>query len=169
MSARVLPVADGTEVRRFISVVARHHRRELAGVLLLYGMAAVSGLVGPKLLGNIVQDVQDGTTAAHVTVIAGVLTGFMLLQAVLIRYAFRAAGRLAAVVLAEIREKFVDDALALPLNVVERSDDGDLVTRASGDVAAIFPPAIDSKTNASVHRRRVCRAYQIHRPPPPSE
>jgi ABC-type multidrug transport system fused ATPase/permease subunit len=134
MSVRTLPIANEKTVRRFLWTLARHHKRELALVLVQYGMAASSGLVGPRLLGNIVQDVRDGTTATHVTVLAGILLGFILLQSFLIGVAFRTAGGLAATVLAEIREKFVDDALALPLAVVERSDDGDLVTRASRDV-----------------------------------
>ncbi|BCJ76672.1 multidrug ABC transporter ATP-binding protein [Catellatospora sp. IY07-71] len=135
MSARMLPVADGTTVRRFLSAAARRHRRGLAWVLLLYALAATCGLVGPRLLGDIVEGIQNGTaTVGTVTAIAGALTGFLLLQGLLARNAFRAAGRLAAIVLAEIREKFVDDTLALPQEVVERSDEGDLVTRASGDV-----------------------------------
>ncbi|HEU5271201.1 MAG TPA: ABC transporter transmembrane domain-containing protein, partial [Jatrophihabitans sp.] len=134
MKVRTLPVADGSTVRRFLLQLARQHRRELSWVLALYGLAAASGLVGPRLLGAIVEDVKNGTTVGHVTAIAVVLTGFILLQAFLIRVAFRAAGRLAATVLGEIREKFVDDALDLPLAVVESSDDGDLVTRASRDV-----------------------------------
>ncbi|MEU9479462.1 ABC transporter ATP-binding protein [Streptomyces sp. NPDC048191] len=133
MKVRTLPVADAKAVRRFLWHVARSHRKELASVLALYGIAVSSGLVGPRLLGAVVQDVRNGTTAGHVSAIAAALTGFILLQAFLIRVAFRAAGRLAATVLAEIREKFVDDVLALPLAVVERSDDGDLVTRASRD------------------------------------
>lgn len=137
MSARILPVADGKAVRRFLVAVARHHKAELAWVLVQYALAASSGLVGPRLLGTIVQDVRDGTTTGHVTIIAGVLTAFMLLEAFLIRAAFRTAGKLAATVLAEIREKFVDDALDLPPAVVERADDGDLVTRASRDVDAL--------------------------------
>ncbi|APU13102.1 MULTISPECIES: ABC transporter ATP-binding protein [Actinoalloteichus] len=134
MSARTLPVAGEKTIRRFVGTLARRHKRDLAVVLLQYGLAAASGLVGPRLLGDMVQSVRDGTTVGHVTVLACALLGFTLIQVFLIRVAFRSAGRLAATVLAEIREKFVDDALALPLADVERSDDGDLVTRASRDV-----------------------------------
>ncbi|RBM11738.1 ABC transporter ATP-binding protein [Streptomyces sp. PT12] len=133
MKARTLPVADARFVRRFLGRTARRHRKELAGVLALYGIAVSSGLVGPRLLGALVEDVRDGTTSGHVTVVVAVLTGFILLQVILTRLAFRAAGRLAATVQGEIREKFVDDVLELPLSSVERSDDGDLVTRASQD------------------------------------
>jgi ABC-type multidrug transport system fused ATPase/permease subunit len=133
MKVRTLPVADAKFVRRFLRQVARSHKRELAYMLALYGIAVSSGLVGPRLLGALVEDVRNGTTKGHVTAITAALTVFILLQAFLTRVAFRAAGRLAAAVQAEIREKFVDDVLALPLAVVERADDGDLVTRASQD------------------------------------
>ncbi|WP_435603467.1 ABC transporter ATP-binding protein [Streptomyces sp. bgisy130] len=133
MKVRTLPVADAKFVRRFLWQVARHHKKELARMLALYGIAVCSGLVGPRLLGDLVEDVRNGTTTGRVTAIAAVLTAFILVQAFLTRVAFRAAGRLAATVQAEIREKFVDDVLALPLAVVERADDGDLVTRASKD------------------------------------
>ncbi|MDE0777775.1 MAG: ABC transporter ATP-binding protein [Nocardioides sp.] len=103
-------------------------------MLLQYGLAACSGLVGPRLIGAMVEEVRTGTTPERVTAIAAALFGFMLLQTFLIRMAFRSAGRLAAIVLADIRTKFVDDTLALPQEVVEQSDDGDLVTRASRDV-----------------------------------
>ncbi|SER01483.1 ABC-type multidrug transport system, ATPase and permease component [Lentzea xinjiangensis] len=137
MTARTLPVADATSVRRFLRQVAHDHRGELARTLALYGLAVSSGLVGPRLLGDLVEDVRDGTTAGHAAVVVSVLTVFILLQAFLTRAAFRAAGRLAATVQGEIREKFVDDVLALPLAVVERSDNGDLVTRASQDTSTL--------------------------------
>ena len=37
-------------------------------------------------------------------------------------------------VLAELREDFVDDALALPVGIVESAGSGDLLTRTSRDV-----------------------------------
>ncbi|MEU7644333.1 ABC transporter ATP-binding protein [Streptomyces huasconensis] len=133
MKVRTLPVADARFVRRYLRQTARRHRKELAGVLALYGLAVGSGLVGPWLLGSLVEDLRHGTTAGHVTTVIAVLAGFIVLQTLLTRAAFRVAGRLAATVQGEIREKFVDDVLELPLASVESADDGDLVTRASQD------------------------------------
>ncbi|HTJ69379.1 MAG TPA: ABC transporter ATP-binding protein [Actinospica sp.] len=155
MSTRLLPVADGRAIRRFLSTAARHHRRELSWTLLLYAMASACGLVGPRLLGSMVQGIQSGTTTAgHVTVLAATIGAFILLQTFLIRYAFRAAGALAATVLADIRERFVDDTLALSQDVVESSDEGDLVTRASGDTDRLrrsAQQAVPSVTEALVY------------------
>ncbi|MFJ2027230.1 ABC transporter ATP-binding protein [Streptomyces sp. NPDC087897] len=133
MKVRTLPVAEPRFVRRFLRLTAARHRGELGKVLALYGAAVSSGLVGPWLLGSLVEDLRHGTTTGHVTVVIAALTGFILLQTFLTRIAFRAAGRLAATVQGEIREKFVDDVLDLPIATVESADDGDLVTRASQD------------------------------------
>ncbi|GAB2727551.1 ABC transporter ATP-binding protein [Kitasatospora kifunensis] len=133
MKIRTLPVADARFVRRFLWQTARQHRKQLAGLLALYAIAVGSGLVGPWMLGSLVQDLRYGTSISHVTTVIAVIAGITLVQTLLTRVAFRAAGRLAATVQGEIREKFVDDVLELPLAAVERADDGDLVTRASQD------------------------------------
>jgi len=128
MTARILPIADPRQVRHYArTLVARHPR----------ALAAVAGLIGPRLLGQLVQGVQDGTTAGHVNLIAASLAGFVVVQTVLTRYAYLAAGRFGTTVLAELREDFVDKVLALPLSTVERAGSGDLVTRASRDVDAL--------------------------------
>jgi ABC-type multidrug transport system fused ATPase/permease subunit len=137
MSARILPVADPGQVRRYARSLVSRHPRALAATLGLYALGAVAGLIGPRLLGELVQGVQDGTTVGHVNVIAAELVGFVVLQTALTRYAYLAAGRFGTTVLAELREDFVDKVLALPLSTVERAGSGDLVTRASRDVDAL--------------------------------
>jgi ABC-type multidrug transport system fused ATPase/permease subunit len=116
--------------------VARHPR-ELAATISLYALAAIAGLVGPRLLGQLVQGVQDRTTIGHINVVAASLAGFVVVQTVLTRYAYLAAGRFGTTVLAELREDFVQKVLALPLSTVESAGSGDLVTRASRDVDAL--------------------------------
>ena len=62
------------------------------------------------------------------------LAGFLLLQTVLTRYARLTSQVLGEQVLAELREDFVGNALALPVGVVESAGSGDLLTRTSRDV-----------------------------------
>ena len=62
---------------------------------------------------------------------------FVVVQAVLIRFATLASARLGERVLAELREDFVDRVLAIPLSTVERAGTGDLLTRTSRDVDAL--------------------------------
>ena len=130
----MLPVADGPAVRRYATQIARRHPKLLWGAVALHVLAALAALAAPRLLGDLVQAVETGTTTAHVDRIIVVLAGFLLVQTVLTRYARYASQVLGEQVLAELREDFVGNALALPVGVVESAGSGDLLTRTSRDV-----------------------------------
>ncbi|MFN8193444.1 MAG: ABC transporter ATP-binding protein [Nocardioidaceae bacterium] len=129
-----LPVADAPALRRYVRRLARTHPRIIVGALVLHSAAAVAGLAAPRLLGDLVEEVKDGSTLGHVDRIALLLAGFVLLQTVLTRYARYASQVLGEQVLAELREDFVDNTLALPVGVVESAGSGDLLTRTGRDV-----------------------------------
>lgn len=129
-----LPVADTAEVRRYVRRLARNHPRMLGGALGLHVLAAVAALAAPRLLGDLVQAVDEGTTTGHVDRVILVLAGFLVLQTVLTRYARYLSQVLGEQVLAELREDFVGNTLALPVGVVESAGSGDLLTRTSRDV-----------------------------------
>lgn len=129
-----LPVADGRAVRKYVGALARRHPKMLYGALALHVSAALAGLAAPRLLGGLVEAVEQGTSAAHVDTIVALLAGFLLLQTVLTRYARYLSQVLGEQVLAELREDFVDNTLALPVGVVEDAGSGDLLTRTSRDV-----------------------------------
>lgn len=131
---QILPVAGPTEIRRHARRLARRHPRALLIALGLHGLAAVSGLAAPRLIGNLVEDVQHGTTAAKVNVVIIVIAGFIVAQSLLTRWARYRSFALGEQVLAELREEFVDNALALPIGTVERAGTGDLLSRTSRDV-----------------------------------
>ncbi len=132
-----LPVADAPAVRRYARRMARRHPRELAITIVLHSLAAIAGLAAPRLIGDLVQDVSDGTTVSTVdkTIIA--IAVFLLVQTVLTRYARYMSFALGEKVLAELREDFVEQSLALPVGTVERAGTGDLLTRTSRDVEAL--------------------------------
>ncbi len=134
MSLTALPVADSQGVRRYARDIARRHPRLLGTAIALHVGAALAALAAPRLLGDLVQAVQEGTTLAHVDRIMIVLAGFLLLATVLTRYARYVSQVLGEQVLAELREDFVANALALPVGVVESAGAGDLLTRTSRDV-----------------------------------
>jgi len=129
-----LPVATTGEVRRYAASLTRHHPRLLCSAVALHVLAALAGLAAPRLLGDLVQSVQEGTTADHVDEIMLLLAGFLLVQTVLTRYARYVSQVLGEQVLAELREDFVGNTLALPVGVVESAGSGDLLTRTSRDV-----------------------------------
>jgi ABC-type multidrug transport system fused ATPase/permease subunit len=134
---QILPVADSADVRRYARRLARRHPRELGVTMGLHALAAASGLAGPRLIGGLVEDVQNGTTAAHINEIIAVIAVFIVTQSLLTRWARFRSFALGEQVLAELREEFVDNALALPIGTVERAGTGDLLSRTSRDVDAL--------------------------------
>ncbi|MET8867269.1 ABC transporter ATP-binding protein [Nonomuraea sp. NPDC004580] len=136
MAREILPVADRRQVRAYARRLTLKYPRELGFALLLHGLAAVTGLLVPWQLGELVQNVQYGF-AVDVPLVAAAIGAFLLLQGVLVRYAVLASAKLGEKVLAELREEFVDRVLGLPLSTVERAGSGDLITRTSRDVDAL--------------------------------
>jgi ABC-type multidrug transport system fused ATPase/permease subunit len=130
----LLPVADGKTARTYAARIARNHPRQLSVTVLLHVLAAVAGLAAPRLIGDLVQAVSSGTTVSYVDKTVLIIAGFLLAQTVLTRFARYLSSALGEKVLAELREDFVDQALALPVGVVERAGTGDLLTRTSRDV-----------------------------------
>ncbi|MFJ2392290.1 ABC transporter ATP-binding protein [Streptomyces sp. NPDC087843] len=146
MSAQ-LPVAERAEVRRAALRLVRADGRAFAGVLALNVLAAAAGLVGPWLLGRIIDDVVAaagvraaggaGVGVGAVDRLALVILVCALAQLLLTRAARRMGHRFGERILARVREEFVERALALPASVVERAGTGDLTARGTADVALV--------------------------------
>ena len=134
---QILPVANAADVRRYARRLMRRYPRDLWGSLALHGLAAISGLVAPRLIGALVEDVEQGTTTAHIDTIVIVVGAFLLAQTLLTRWARYQSFKLGEKVLADLREDFVDNSLDLPVGTVERAGTGDLLTRTSRDVEAL--------------------------------
>ncbi|MEO7267605.1 MAG: ABC transporter ATP-binding protein [Knoellia sp.] len=138
---RSLPIASRQTVIAHTRVLLRDHRRPLFWVLGLHGLAALVGLVGPWVVGQIVQEVtQDGPASAslrRIDVLIAILVAAILAQAVLTWLARRAAFILSEHVFARLREDFVRDAVRLPLSTLERAGTGDLVARTTNDIEAM--------------------------------
>ena len=133
-ATETLPVADGRQVSRYVGRLLRHHRRPVVLATLLHSAAALAALAGPRLLGNLVEAVEKGTTLGYVNRTILLLAGFLVVQTVLTRYARYVSFVLGEEVLADLREDFVDNTLAIPVGVVESAGSGDLLTRTSRDV-----------------------------------
>jgi ABC-type multidrug transport system fused ATPase/permease subunit len=138
MSAvRTLPVATSADVRLKAREIFAAHRRAICWMLALHSLAALAAVVGPRLLGSMVQSVRDGTTASHIDHLAELLAVSLAAQTVLTFIARRSSFVLGETVFAELREGFLERVLRLPLSTVERAGTGDLVTRSTGDVEAL--------------------------------
>src|ERR671914_260941 len=130
----ILPIASAAQVRAYARRLTLRYPRDLGFALTAHGLAAVCGLAAPRLIGNLVEEVRDGATHWAADTTAAAIAGFVIAQALLIRFAIYASAKLGEKVLATLREEFVDGVLALPLSTVERAGTGDLVTRTSRDV-----------------------------------
>jgi ABC-type multidrug transport system fused ATPase/permease subunit len=133
-SSQILPVADGRQVGRYAATILRRYPRQVVVATALHASAALAALAGPRLLGDLVEAVERGTTLGQVNRIMMILAGFLLVQTVLTRYARYVSFVLGERILAELREDFVANSLALPIGVVESAGSGDLLTRTSRDV-----------------------------------
>jgi ABC-type multidrug transport system fused ATPase/permease subunit len=132
-----LPVADTRQVGNYALRVLRTYPRSISLAVVLNIAAAVAALAGPRLLGDLVEAVERGTTLGHVNRVIALLALFLLAQTVLTRYARYVSFVLGEQVLARVREDFVENTLALPVGVVESAGSGDLLTRTSRDVNAL--------------------------------
>lgn len=138
---RSLPIASRQTVMAHTRVLLRDHRRPLLWVLGLHGLAALVGLVGPWVVGQIVQEVtgsgSGGASLRRIDVLIAILVTAIIAQAVLTWLARRAAFILSEHVFARLREDFVRDAVRLPLSTLERAGTGDLVARTTNDIEAM--------------------------------
>jgi ATP-binding cassette subfamily C protein len=135
-SAR-LPVAEPSDVRRAAVRLIRADGRAFTSVLALNALAAAAGLVGPWLLGRIIDEVRAGGGVDAVDRLALVILVCALVQLLLARGARYVGHRFGERTLARVREEFVDRTLALPASVVERAGTGDLTARGTADVAMV--------------------------------
>ncbi|WP_433452642.1 ABC transporter ATP-binding protein [Streptomyces sp. CA-142005] len=133
----LLPVADRARVRRAVLRLVRTDGRAFTGALLLNALAAGAGLVGPWLVGRIVDDVRGGQGAGAVDRLAPWILACALAQLLLARWARLVGYRFGERTLARVREEYVERVLALPASVVERAGTGDLTARGTADVATV--------------------------------
>ena len=137
-AARTLPIAARETVRAHTRVLLHDHRRPLSWVLLWHGVAALVALVGPWVVGQIVEEVTTGgDSLSRIDVLIGVLVAAILLQTVITWLARKASFVLSERIFARLREDFITSSVRLPLSTVERAGTGDLVARTTNDVDSL--------------------------------
>ncbi len=135
---RALPVADRKDVGRFFTDLVRRRRGVVTALLVLHALAAIAGLVVPRILGSLVdQAAAPGTLAATLNGLALAVAGVVVVQTLMTFLALRTSAVFGQEVLATAREYVVRTVLALPLGRVESASSGDLVTRVTRDVGTM--------------------------------
>jgi ATP-binding cassette, subfamily C, bacterial len=137
LEGRHLPVADAARVRRAAYRLVQHDRGAFFWMLALNGLATGAGLIGPWLLGRIINVVEAHGGVGTIDRLALYILLATLLQVVLTRQARYLGARFGERFSARVREQFLDRVLDLRPAVVEQIDTGDLTTRGSNDVGNV--------------------------------
>jgi ABC-type multidrug transport system fused ATPase/permease subunit len=135
---RGLPVADRRAVGAFASRLLGTRRSMITALLVLHALAAMAGLVVPRILGSLVDAASAGDTwASTLDGLALAVAGVVVVQAVMTFFALRMSTIFGQDLLSEAREYVVRTVLGLPLSKVESASTGDLVTRVTRDVGTM--------------------------------
>ncbi|RKR85914.1 ATP-binding cassette subfamily C protein [Micromonospora pisi] len=137
MTPQVLPIASPAQTTAAVRRLLRGRRALAVGSLGVLAGATAIGLLTPPLLGHIVDLVTRGGTVGTLTVPAIALVAIALAHAVSTAIGVGMIARLGEGMLADLRERFVDRALHLPLGQLEQAGAGDLTSRVTNDVTAI--------------------------------
>ncbi|MFE5584358.1 ABC transporter ATP-binding protein [Kitasatospora sp. NPDC056531] len=132
--ATTLPVGSPAAVRGYLRLLAGRHRGGFAGVVALHSVATLAGLVGPWVLGSLVESLATGTAAATIAVAVGWYLLALMVQSAFTGWSRMRGAVLGERVLADLREDFLVRSVALPTGVLERAGTGDLVSRGTTDI-----------------------------------
>ncbi len=136
---RGLPVAENSDALAFVKTMVVERKAMVVGLIALNALAAVAGLVVPRILGGLVDRAAGGGDGLASTLngIALAVTGVVVGQAVLTFLARWISSVFGQDMLAAAREHIVRTVLGLPLSKVESASTGDLVTRVTRDVSTM--------------------------------
>ncbi|MFI6284241.1 ABC transporter ATP-binding protein [Streptomyces sp. NPDC051018] len=133
----LLPVASGPRTRAAVGELLRPHRLLALGGFTVTVLATAVGLLTQPLLGRIVDIAADGRPVGALTSTVLLLAAVALAQGLATGLGLSLISRLGETVLARLRERFVERALGLPLEQIERAGSGDLTARVTGDVSVV--------------------------------
>ncbi|NEB90587.1 ABC transporter transmembrane domain-containing protein [Streptomyces bauhiniae] len=133
----LLPTATPARTRAVVRELLRPQKGLAFGGFGLLVLATSVGLVTQPLLGHIVDLVTEHRAPGTLTWPVAALAGVAVVQGVLTALGMSLVSRLGETALARLRELFVERALALPLERVERAGSGDLNARVTRDVSRV--------------------------------
>ncbi|MFC6715358.1 ABC transporter ATP-binding protein [Branchiibius cervicis] len=141
MSATVLPVADGGQIRRYLRTLLPGRRLLLAGTILVMLGVSLLNLAIPATIGWITQAVVDRRHPSALTIPIALLTAAVVAGAICTYFARLLLARLVFPAVGSLREDALSHAVDLPIDVVEAGDSGDVISRVSGDAERVTDAA----------------------------
>ncbi|MFE7071373.1 ABC transporter ATP-binding protein [Streptomyces sp. NPDC057620] len=133
----LLPTATQARTRAAVRELVRPHRRLALGAFAMMVVATAVGLLVQPLLGRIVDLVAEHRPPGSITQPVVLLVLVALAQGAATVLGLALVARLGETVLAQLRERFVEKALRLPLEQVEKAGAGDLTARVTRDVSVV--------------------------------
>ncbi|MFG3509701.1 ABC transporter ATP-binding protein [Streptomyces sp. NPDC047821] len=133
-STTTLPVGTTATVRAYVTDLLRRHRTAFAVLVAVNAVAVVASMVGPYLLGALVDRLAAGARDLNLPVTVGAFAVALVVQAVFVRLVRLRGAMLGEEMLADLREDFLVRSVALPPGVLERAGTGDLLSRVTTDV-----------------------------------
>ncbi|GGS74749.1 ABC transporter ATP-binding protein [Streptomyces cinerochromogenes] len=133
-TATTLPVGATATVRAYVTELFRRHRRAFLLLITVNTVAVVASMVGPYLLGGLVERVTDEARELHLGLTAGLFVLALAVQAVFVRQVRLRGATLGERMLADLREDFLVRSVGLPPGVLERAGTGDLLSRITTDI-----------------------------------
>lgn len=140
-AAELLPVASTAQARRATWRLLAPKRTLLILTTMIMIGGAAAGLVMPIALGWLVDAATDERPPSYLIKLGLLMAGSAIVSAGLTGLGVIMTARLFDRLLAQLREQMISHALRLPQADVERAGTGDLVTRASEDVANVSDAA----------------------------
>ncbi|MEU3949308.1 ABC transporter ATP-binding protein [Streptomyces sp. NPDC029526] len=133
-AAGTLPVGARATVRAYVGELLRRHRRAFAALITVNTVAVLASMVGPYLLGRLVEHVPDPDLDPHLERTAALFVTALLVQAFFVRQVRLRGAVLGERMLADLREDFLVRSVGLPPGVLERAGTGDLLSRITTDI-----------------------------------
>lgn len=132
-----LPIASRRETVTQLAGLFAAHRGRVAVVVLLQSIATGAGVSLPWILGQVIDALSAGTTRAWVTSMMALAFGLVVVAMGVTYLAAYQAKVLGEQIFAKLRERLIAAVTALPLSTVEAAGSGDLLGRATHDVAQV--------------------------------
>ncbi|MEW2521255.1 ABC transporter ATP-binding protein [Actinacidiphila alni] len=129
-----LPVGSPATVRGYVRELAGRHRRDFAVLVAVNTVAVLASMVGPYLLGGLVQDLSDGHRDIPLGRTVVLFLTALAVQAYFVRLVRLRGAILGEEMLADLREDFLVRSVGLPPGVLERAGTGDLLSRITTDI-----------------------------------
>uniref|UniRef100_A0AAU2AEG6 ABC transporter ATP-binding protein/permease n=1 Tax=Streptomyces sp. NBC_00093 TaxID=2975649 RepID=A0AAU2AEG6_9ACTN len=133
-TASTLPVGAPATVRAYVAELFRRHRRAFLLLVAVNTVSVVASMVGPYLLGDLVERVSDNARDLHLELTVGLFAAALVVQAVFVRQVRLRGAILGERMLADLREDFLVRSVGLPPGVLERAGTGDLLSRITTDI-----------------------------------